>query len=457
MVESRDYLHLQGIREEPLPSMSPQDFERLCRSIDQSVAQLVQGVVKGIDSAGDALGDAIGQAVEKHRQATAQGPAAPGPSAASTTPAPPPPTGRPVRPARPGTAPSTLARAQARERAAALKKRFRSPVGLTVSGTVMTALGGLGALGSAGAAALMLTGTLILGATPWALAMGAAGVATALCAWLTAAGARRLGIAQRARSYRRVFGEREVCTFRELAAQTQSTEKQARSSARRMLRHGLLPQGHIDDEGTCLMVTDGSYQLYRQAQGAQRQRALEQQAQARERARAQAAHGALPPEAQAFLDQGRSYLEQLRELDAAIDDKALSAQIARIEGLVGRILERVADEPSAVERLGRLTGYYLPTTVKLLAAYDELEEQPVQGENIASSRQEIEQTLAVLASAYEKLLDDTFRDLSLDVSSDIAVLHAMLAQEGLTDSPFDAPGAARPAADPADPDERTQP
>lgn len=443
--------------------MSPQDFERLCRSIDQSVAQLVQGVVKGIDNAGDALGDVIGQAVEKHRQATAQGPAAQGPSAA---PAPPAPTGRPVRPGRPtsgrtaphaGASAGALARAQARERAAALKKRFRSPAGLTASGTVMTALGGIGTLGSAGAVAMTLTGALALGDAPWAVAVGAAGVATALCAWLMAAGARRLGIAQRARSYRRVFGEREVCTFRELAAQTQSTEKQARSSARKMLRHGLLPQGHIDDEGTCLMVTDGSYQLYRQAQSAQRQRALEQQAQARERARAQAAQGALPPEAQDFLDQGRSYLRQLRDLDAAIDDKALSAQIVRIEGLVGRILERVADEPSTVEGLGRMTGYYLPTTVKLLAAYDELEEQPVQGENITSSRREIEQTLTVLAGAYEKLLDATFQDLSLDVSSDIAVLHAMLAQEGLTDNPFDRTGPSAAAPVPPDPDERTNP
>lgn len=44
----------------------------------------------------------------------------------------------------------------------------------------------------------------------------------------------------------------------------------------------------------------------------------------------------------------------------------------------------------------------------------------------------------MLNGAFEKLLDDTFQELNMDVSADISVLHALLAQEGLTDSPFDA-------------------
>lgn len=105
--------------------------------------------------------------------------------------------------------------------------------------------------------------------------------------------------------------------------------------------------------------------------------------------------------------------------------------------MVGRILARAEEEPAVIAGLDRLTAYYLPTTVKLLDAYDRLEEEPIQGENISSSRSEIEHTLEVLHSAFEKLFDDTYQDLSLDVSADISVLHAMLAQEGLTEGPFD--------------------
>ena len=77
--------------------------------------------------------------------------------------------------------------------------------------------------------------------------------------------------------------------------------------------------------------------------------------------------------------------------------------------------------------------YYLPTTVKLLEAYEDLDGQPVQGANIISSKQEIEKTLDTLNVAFEKLLDSLFQDTAWDVSSDISVLHTMLAQEGLTE------------------------
>ena len=45
----------------------------------------------------------------------------------------------------------------------------------------------------------------------------------------------------------------------------------------------------------------------------------------------------------------------------------------------------------------------------------------------------IEDTIDTLNIAFEKLLDSLFQDTAWDVSSDISVLHTMLAQEGLTE------------------------
>ena len=47
--------------------------------------------------------------------------------------------------------------------------------------------------------------------------------------------------------------------------------------------------------------------------------------------------------------------------------------------------------------------------------------------------EEIEKTLDTLNRAFEKLLDDLFQETAWDVSTDISVLHTMLAQEGLTE------------------------
>ncbi|HCO36844.1 MAG TPA: hypothetical protein DIT11_00265, partial [Ruminococcaceae bacterium] len=66
-------------------------------------------------------------------------------------------------------------------------------------------------------------------------------------------------------------------------------------------------------------------------------------------------------------------------------------------------------------------------------AYEDMDSQPIQGENIASSKKEIEDTIDTLNVAFEKLLDSVFEDTAIDVSSDISVLNTVLAQEGLTE------------------------
>ena len=104
-----------------------------------------------------------------------------------------------------------------------------------------------------------------------------------------------------------------------------------------------------------------------------------------------------------------------------------------METLVDRIFDRVEQKPDTVDDIRKLMEYYLPTTIKLLEAYEELDAQPVQGENIISSKQEIEKTMDTLNTAFEKLLDELFQDTAWDLSSDISVLNTMLAQEGLTE------------------------
>ena len=62
-----------------------------------------------------------------------------------------------------------------------------------------------------------------------------------------------------------------------------------------------------------------------------------------------------------------------------------------------------------------------------------MDAQSIQGQNIQSSKREIEDTIDTLNLAFEKLLDDLFQDTAIDISSDISVLNTMLAQEGLTE------------------------
>ena len=94
-------------------------------------------------------------------------------------------------------------------------------------------------------------------------------------------------------------------------------------------------------------------------------------------------------------------------------------------------------KPEQLPKLRKFMQYYMPTTLKLVQAYQELDAQPAQGENIRQSKAEIEKTLDTINLAYEKLLDSFFEDAAIDIKSDITVLETMLAQEGLTKNQFD--------------------
>ncbi len=424
--------------------MSQKDFEELCRSIEGSISKVMDAVGKGLDKAGSAANNAINQAIENQKKQQASRVQSAQPSQASHRPQVRP---RPNIPVRAGNA----AYQQRYANNAIIRSRFKSSAGLTASGAALTA-GGAIMTTSFGVAEIVGALTMALSMDPGfyngrIVGMLVIGVFFALSIWMLVSGIKRLTLGARLKAFQRIFGDREVCSVKELSERMQLSPAKTIDVARKLIGRGYLPQGRLDDDATCLMITNDSYNLYLQAKSSYEQRQRENGAiqNAKERAGIGSSPSALPVKARAFIDTVNTYLEEIAALNVAIDDVGLSEQIVHIEKTVGKITERVKSDPSlldSVSGLDRLDDYYLPQTIKLLTAYEELEEQPVQGENIMSSRKEIENTLNVLSTAYEKLLDVTFEDLSMDVSSDITVLHAILSQEGLTENPFEGDNGA---------------
>ena len=448
----------------PIPGMSAKDFQKMCRSVDKAFSQFARIVDQGVNEAAEALGQSPEKNLKAHKelqekrkrekkarkaQEEAQRRAAqqaygqqrygqPGYGASQ---------GAPTGGVPQGFQQAVTSAAQQAQQWAPLakaKKRFRSSWGLTASGVVMAAAGGAGMV-FFGIPALVSALAPAVAGNPEVAVTAILGILTAGFATLLGFGIRNLRRASKLKALQRAVGQREAVGFDDLAARMQVSPKAALAASRTLIKGGYLPEGRIDDENTTLMVTENAYHQYRQFQQSQRQTLAEREAAEAARAAEAAARAAheqdiserLTPEQRAFVARGRDYVRQMDELNAAIDDAAVSERITAIQDVVGRILARAEEEPAVIAGLDRLTAYYLPTTVKLLDAYDRLEEEPIQGENISSSRSEIEHTLEVLHSAFEKLFDDTYQDLSLDVSADISVLHAMLAQEGLTEGPFD--------------------
>ena len=255
---------------------------------------------------------------------------------------------------------------------------------------------------------------------------------------MASSGTKKLGSSRRFRSYIRELGGREYCDIKELAERLNKSAKFIVKDVEKMISKGWFRQGHLDSQKTCLMVSHDAYRQYMELMDQMEQKQREEK-EAQERAaqeKASMEENGLSPEVQEVVRAGEDYIRKIHECNDAIPGEEISAKISRMEMLVDKIFERVEQNPGCVSDMHRMMEYYLPTTVKLLEAYEKLDSQPVQGPNIISSKQEIEKTLDTLNVAFEKLLDDLFQDTAWDVSSDISVLHTMLAREGLTENDF---------------------
>ena len=136
-------------------------------------------------------------------------------------------------------------------------------------------------------------------------------------------------------------------------------------------------------------------------------------------------------------DQYQKILDELRRVNDAIPDEEMSDKISRLEAVSAKIFEQAKADPDKLPQMRKFMDYYLPTSLKLLNTYAELDNQGVEGENISESKRRIEQTMDTLVKAFENQLDRLFASDALDVSTDIDVMQNMLRADGLTDdTPF---------------------
>lgn len=144
------------------------------------------------------------------------------------------------------------------------------------------------------------------------------------------------------------------------------------------------------------------------------------------------------PDVDKMLKEGKMALSEMKRLDENIADPGISADIVRLEQVSGKIFEAVKEDPTKLPKIRKFMDYYLPTTLKLLNAYDRMSATGVSGENIDGTLTKVEGMMRNIVAAFEKQLDSLYGADALDISTDIAVLETMMAREGLTGQPLQA-------------------
>nr|WP_308778895.1 5-bromo-4-chloroindolyl phosphate hydrolysis family protein [uncultured Blautia sp.] len=288
---------------------------------------------------------------------------------------------------------------------------------LTTLGTALTIMFGVTAAGFLIASIFVQTVAEKLG-----IILGVFGTAAVLSLIMAICGNQLRKKIKRFRAYVKTLNGKPYGSIRDLAKSVRKSEKFVRKDLKKMIQKRMFLEGHLDKQGTCLIASDEVYDQYMKT---------EENVKELKEKEAKSPKQQLSEEVKKVIEEGDRYIEEIRRSNDAIPGVEISNKIYHLENVILRIFQRVEQHPELIQDLHKFMDYYLPTTMKLLNAYEELDKQGLEGENIKTAKREIENTLDTINVAFENLLDSFYKETAWDVSADISVLKTMLAQEGL--------------------------
>lgn len=222
------------------------------------------------------------------------------------------------------------------------------------------------------------------------------------CLW---AGLRRQKQVRTFRSYLAMIGSRTTISISALSSAMGVSPAKVRDTLEDMLDDGFFPLGYLDYGSDRLVLTSDGIPDPPKEEPAQEEPAEDPQ---------------------------NAILEEIRAINADIDNPKLNQQIDRIGVITAKVFEYQRSHPQKSNQLHSFLSYYLPTTLKILRAYAQLEDQEVDGENISAAMERIEGMMDKVVEGFEKQLDQLFQGDALDITADVEVLERMLAKDGLS-------------------------
>ena len=284
------------------------------------------------------------------------------------------------------------------------RKKAGGGTGLVVGGSVLAAIFGLAVfvLGVIGAVENVAEMVIPIGICLPFLAGGIG---------MIASGISKNRRSERYLNYLAYIGANREVDLAPMAASFGTSVGKLCKDLRRMLARGILPTGYLDLAEGKLYLTEMGYHAQPRREAPPVQEETPQQAAARE----------------------DDILREIRQVNDEIPDEVMSAKIDRIEEITGKILAYQKAHPNKESQLRTFLNYYLPTTLKILRAYAQLDAQGIEGENISAAKKRIEDMMDQVVSGFEKQLDKLFQDDAMDITSDVEVLENMLKKDGLSD------------------------
>ncbi len=240
--------------------------------------------------------------------------------------------------------------------------------------------------------------------------------------WMTAAGASRMTAAKELNQLADTaegFDYKNGIPMQMLADLTHQKPKKARKQLQKFIHKGWL-KGWLDEKTDRLYLTAEDYRAAQEAPA--EPQPVKPEAKKPETAKAE--------DVPRNLEIARSFAKVLAQEKILMQDEQAVEELDRMQKTTETICDWLEVHPESLPKVRKFAEYYIPTTLKLLHTYNDVQGQ--QGDNAESIRRDIAGILHTLNQAYDNLYNNLLSDVALDVSSEIAALQGMMANDGLT-------------------------
>ena len=249
------------------------------------------------------------------------------------------------------------------------------------------------------------------------------GLATAGFGWMTACGAARMKAGRQMgqfADYADSVDYHKGLPVSMLADLTHQKPKKVHKRLQKYIHKGWL-NAWLDDETETLYLTAEDYRAAKEAVAAAAAQPQPEKAET--------------GDAPLSLDTARRFAAVLEKEQQLMQDAQAREELAAMHKTTTAICDWLEAHPESQPKTRRFAEYYIPTTLKLLHTYNDVQGQ--QGENAETIRRDIAGILHTLNQAYENLYNNLLSDVAMDISSEIAALQGMLANDGLTGREFE--------------------
>ena len=275
---------------------------------------------------------------------------------------------------------------------------------------------------------ILMTGTGYVMNTAYnvlGIVSGVLGLATAGFGWMTACGSAWVKAGKQLGQFADLADTTDYhqgLSVRMLADLVHQNRKKMLKKLQKYIRKGWLA-AWLDEKTETLYLTAEDYRAAQEARAAV-------QAEPEPKAEPQAE----PQETPLNLETTRRFAKVLAQEQQLMQDAQGVEELAHMQKTTEAICDWLEAHPESLPKARRFAEYYIPTTLKLLHTYNDVQGQ--QGANAESIRRDIAGILHTLNQAFDNLYDNLLSDVAMDVSSEIAALQGMLANDGLTGRDF---------------------